>query len=144
MCAYIFVNVDTVYVYMRWGSFPTRSDPPQTGCFYARCSFVTLDPWGASPFLFFPALSPVFSTFSSSISCPCVFSYSSPPPPIPAYASCVTSLFLLHLRQVAQFSVPRPFLADIACHYVSLCRSLIFIPPPSFLFPSATVTGAST
>ena len=38
--------------------------------------------------------------------------------------------------------MPCPFLADIACHYVSLCRSLIFRPPPSFLFPSAT--GEST
>jgi len=38
--------------------------------------------------------------------------------------------------------VPCPFLTDIACHYVSLCRSLIFLPPPSFLFPSAT--GEST
>jgi len=37
---------------------------------------------------------------------------------------------------------PSPFLADIACHYVSLCRSLIFLPPPSLLFPSAT--GEST
>jgi hypothetical protein len=38
--------------------------------------------------------------------------------------------------------VPCPFLTDIACHYVSLCRSLIFLPPPSVLFPSAT--GEST
>ena len=33
-------------------------------------------------------------------------------------------------------------ITDIACHYVSLCRSLIFLPHPSFLFPSAT--GEST
>jgi len=39
-------------------------------------------------------------------------------------------------------SVPCPFLADIACHYVSLCRSLISLVPPSLLFPSAT--GEST
>ena len=30
----------------------------------------------------------------------------------------------------------------MACHYVSLCRFLIFLSPPSFLFPSAT--GEST
>ena len=46
----------------------------------------------ASPFLFFPTLSPILSIFSSSISCPRVSSYSSPPTTIPAYASCVTSL----------------------------------------------------
>jgi len=34
------------------------------------------------------------------------------------------------------------FGTDIACHYVSLCRSLIFLLPPSVLFPSAT--GEST
>ena len=39
-----------------------------------------------------PALPPVFSIFSSSISCPRVSSCSFHPPPIPAYASCVTSL----------------------------------------------------
>ena len=33
-------------------------------------------------------------------------------------------------------SVPCPFLADIAYHYVSLCRSLISLPPPSFLILS--------
>ena len=62
-------------------SHALRSD--STGFFYTRCSSVTLDPWGASPFLFFPALSPVFSIFSSSISCPRVSSYSFPPPADP-------------------------------------------------------------
>ena len=60
--------------------------------FYTCFSFVTLDPWGASPFLFFSPLSPVFSIFSSSVSCPRVSSCSFPTPPIPPYASCVTSL----------------------------------------------------
>ena len=75
------------------GLFSHALESASTGFFYARCSFVTLDPWGASPFLFFPTLSPLFSIFSSSISCPRVSSYSFPPTPtIPAYASCVTSL----------------------------------------------------
>jgi len=39
-------------------------------------------------------------------------------------------------------SVPCPFLADIARHYMSLCRSLMSFPPPSLLFPSGT--GEST
>ena len=37
-----------------------------------------------------------------------------------------------HLLQVAQCAVPCPFLADIACHYESLCRSTITVPPPGF------------
>ena len=55
-----------------------------------RCSFVTLDPWGESPFLFFPALSPVFSIFSSSISCPRVSLFLPPHP----YHPCLR--FLRH------------------------------------------------
>ena len=74
------------------GLFSHALGSASTGFVYTRFSFVTLDPWGASPFLFFPALSPVFSIFSSSISCPRVSSYSFPPPPIPAYTSCATSL----------------------------------------------------
>ena len=64
----------------RSGSFPKRSGPPQQASSTpdARSSPSTL---GRIPFLFFPALSPVFSIFSSSISCPCVSSYSFPPPP---------------------------------------------------------------
>jgi len=63
-----------------------------------------------------------------------------PPPPLPSLLTLLASLhsLLLHLHQVAQCSVSCPFLHDIACHYVSLCRSLIFLSPPSFLFPSAT------
>jgi len=41
-------------------------------------------------------------------------------------------------HSASRTSVPCPFLADITCHYVSLCRSLISVPPPSLLFPSAT------
>jgi len=58
-------------------------------------------------------------------------------PTLPALLASLHSL-LLRLRQVAQSSAPCPFLADIACHHVSFCSSLIFLPPPSFLFPSAT------
>jgi len=32
-------------------------------------------------------------------------------------------------------AAPCHFLADVACHYVLLCRSLIPFPPPSLLFP---------
>jgi len=62
-------------------------------------------------------------------------------PSLPALLASLHSLFL-HNRQVAQCSVPCPFLTDIACHYVSLCRSLISPPSPSLHFPSAT--GEST
>jgi len=124
------------------GLFSHTLGSASTGFFYTRCSFATLNPWGASPFLFFPALSPVFSIFFSSISCPRVSSYSFPSPPIPVLLLASLHSLLLHLRQVAPCSVPCLFLPDIVCHYVSLCRSLIFLPPPSCLFPSAT--GEST
>jgi len=61
-------------------------------------------------------------------------------PSLPALLASLHSL-LLHNRQVAQCSVTCPFLDDIACHYVSLCRS--FISPSSSLhFP--VPTGEST
>jgi len=46
----------------------------------------------------------------------------------------------------SQCPVPCPFLADtkkknVACHYVSLCRSLIPFPPPSLLFPWTSECG---
>ena len=109
-----------------------------TGFFYTRFSLVTLDPWGASSFLFSPPLFPVFSILSAMS--PVLASLPIPPPPLPSLPALLASLhsLLLHLRQVAQCSAPCPFLTDIACHYVPLCRSLIFLPPPSVLFPSAT------
>ena len=78
----------------RSGSFrgPHALGSASTGFFYTRFSLVTLDPWGASPFLFSPPVSPASSIFSSSVSCPRVSFYSFPPPLIPACASCVTSL----------------------------------------------------
>jgi len=66
-----------------------------------------------------------------------------PPPLLPSLPALLASLhsLLLHNRQVAQCSVSCPFLPDIACHYVSLCRSLIS-PSPSLHFLAAN--GEST
>ena len=91
----------------------------------------------------FPAvLGKVIATYPDQS--PVLASLPIPSPPLPSLPTLLASLhsLLLHLRQVAECSVPCPFLTDIACHYVSFCRSLIFLPPPSFLFPSAT--GEST
>ena len=95
------------------------------------------------PLSFSSLPSPQFSPSSLHPS-PVLASLPIPSPPLSSLPTLLASLhsFLLHLRQVAQCSVPCPFLADIACHTVSLCRSLIFLPPPSLLFPSAT--GEST
>ena len=49
-------------------------------------------PLGRIPFPFLPSPLPNFLHFSSSVTCPRVSSYSSPPPPIPVCASCVISL----------------------------------------------------
>jgi len=126
----------------RSGSFCTRSGPPQQASStpVARSSPSTL---GAHSLSFSSLPSPQFSPSSPHPS-PVFASLFTPSPPLPSLPTLLASLhsLLLHLRQVAQCSVPCPFLADIACHYVSLCRSLIFLPPPSFLFPSAT--GEST
>ena len=99
---------------------------------------------GAYPLSFSSLPSPQFSPSSPHPSPVLASLPIPPPPPLPSLFTLLASLhsLLLHLRQVAQYSVPCPFLTDIACHYVSLCRSLIFLPPPSFLFPSAT--GEST
>jgi len=122
----------------RSGSFPTRSGPPQQTCStpVSRLSHSTLRAHSLS---FSPLPSPQFSSSPPDPS-PVLASLPIPPPPLPSLPALLASLhsLLLHLRQVAQCSLPCPFLADIACHYVSLCRSLIFLPPPSFLFPSAT------
>ena len=126
----------------RSGSFPTRSGPPQQASStpVSRSSPSTL---GAHPL----SLSPLpFSQFSPSSPhpSPVLVSLPIPHPPLPFLPALLASLhsLFLHLRQVAQCSVPCPFSTDIACHHVSLCRSLIFLPPPSFSFPSAT--GEST
>jgi len=126
----------------RSGSFPTRSGPPQQASStpVSRLSHSTL---GAHLLSFSPLPSSQFSPSSPHPS-PVLASLPIPPPPLPSLSALLASLhsLLLQLCQVAQCSVPCPFLTDIACHYVSLCRSLIFLPPPSFLFPSAT--GEST
>ena len=97
---------------------------------------------GRIPFPFLPSPLSRFLYLLPSVSCPRVSSRSFPPPPIPACASCFTSLSSSSPLSRRTVFVPCPFLAHIACHYVSLCRSLISLPPPSLLFPSAT--GEST
>ena len=123
----------------RSGSFPMRSGPSQRASStpVLRSSPSTL---GANPLSFSSLPSPQFSPSYLHPS-PVLASLPIPsPPPLPSLPTLLASLhsLLFHLRQVAQYSVPCPFLTDIACHYVSLCMSLIFLPPPSFLFPSAT------
>jgi len=49
-------------------------------------------PLGRIPFPFLPSPLPSFLHPLRNVTCPRVSSYSSPPPPIPACASCVTSL----------------------------------------------------
>jgi len=135
----------------RSGSFPTRSGPPQQASStpVARSSPSTL---GAHPLSFSSLPSPQFPPSSPHPS-PVLASLPIPPPPLPSLPTLLASLshsLLLHLRQVAQISVPCPFLADIDCHYVFLCRSLIFLPPPSFVFSpppsflSSSATGESS
>ena len=127
----------------RSGSFPMRSGPSQQASStpVVRSSPSTL---GAHPLSFSFLPSPQFSP-SSPHQSPVLASLPIPsPPPLPSLPTLLASLhsLLLHFRQVAQCSVPCPFSNDIICHYVYLCRSLILVPPPSFLFPSAT--GEST
>ena len=126
----------------RSGSFPTRSGPPQQASStpISRSSHSTL---GVHPLSFPPLPSPQLSP-SSPHQPPVLVSLPIPSPLLPSLPALLASphSLLLHLRQVAQFSMSCPFLADIACHYVSLCRSLISLPLPSLLFPSAT--GEST
>jgi len=126
----------------RLGSFPTRSDLSQQASStpVSRSSPFTL---GVHPLAFSPLHSPQFSPSSPHPS-PVLVSLPIPSPLLPSLPALLASLhsLLLYLRQVAQCSVSCPFLADIACNYVSLCRSLIFLPPPSLLYPSAT--GEST
>jgi len=127
----------------RSGSFPMRSGPPQQA---SSTPVVRLSPstLGVYPLSFSSLPSPQFSPSCPHPS-PVLASLPIPsPPPLPSLPTLLASLhsLLLHLRQVAQCSVPCPFLTEIDCHYVSLRRSLIFLPPPSFVFPSAT--GEST
>ena len=96
-------------------------------------------PLGRMPFSFLS--SPKFSPSSPHPS-PVLACLPIPLPPVPSLSALLVSLHSLLLRlpsrQVAQCSLPCPFLVDIACHYVSLCRSLISLPSPSLQFPSAT------
>jgi len=132
-----YTRLPSTYSLRRLGSSPTRSGLPQKASStpVPRSSLSTL---GAHPFPFSPLPSPNFSP-SSPHQPPVPASLPFPPPLLPSLPALLASLhsLLLHNRQVAQFSVPCPFLADIACHYVFLCRSLISPPSPSLLFPSA-------
>jgi len=106
------------------------------------------------PLVFLSILEPLVMANSASLAVPPSVSPSKEhlttlaslpfPPLLPSLPALLASLhsLLLHNRQVAQFSASCPFFADIACHYVSLCTSLISLPSPSLLFPSAT--GEST
>ena len=102
------------------------------------CNFVL---HGASPFLFSPALCTQFYPSSPHPS-PVLASLPVPSPPSHACLRFLRHFTLFFFTFVKSHNVPCPFLTDIACHYVSLCRFLIFLPPPSFLFSSAT--GQST
>jgi len=137
-----YTRLPSTYSLRRSGSSPTCSGLPQKACStpVPRSSPSTL---GAHSLPFSPLPSPHLSP-SSSHQLPVLTSLPFPPPLLPSLPALLASLhsLLLHNRQVAQFSVPCPFLVDIACHYVSLCRSLISPPSPSLLFPSAT--GEST
>ena len=106
------------------------------------CWLIAPSTLGAHPLPFSPLPSPHLSP-SPPHQSPILASLPFPSPLLPSLPALLASLhsLLLHNRQVAQCSVPRPFLADIACHYVSLCRSLIS-PSPSLHFPAAT--GEST
>jgi len=92
--------------------FPHALRSASEGFFYTCILFDTLETLGASPFLFYPALSAAFSIFSSSASCPRVFSFSLSIPPIPARASCITSL-----------SSSSPSSSRTECHVLSLLTS---------------------
>jgi len=124
----------------RSGSSLLRSSPPQQASStpVSRSSPSTL---GAHPLTFSPLPSPQFSPSSPHPS-PVLACLPIPLPPVPSLSALLVSLHSLLLRlpsrQVAQCSLPCPFLVDIACHYVSLCRSLISLPSPSLQFPSAT------
>ena len=127
--------------FWRSGSSPTRLGLPQKASStpFPRSSPST---FGAHPLPFSPLPSSHLSP-STPHQPPVLASLPFPPPllpPLPALLASLHSL-LLHNRQVAQFSMPCAFLADIACHYVSMCRHLISLSPPLH-FPAAT--GEST
>ena len=115
--------------FRRSGSSQALGGSVSYGFFYTSISCDAVDTWRASPFLFSPSLSPAAYTFSSAASRPRVSSTSFSPPSLPALSSRVTSLS--SSSPSSSRPVPCPFLADINCHNVSLCRSLIPLPHPS-------------
>jgi len=102
----------------RSGSFPTRSGPPQQASStpVSRSSHSTgSDPWGASLFLFSPPLSPAFSIFSSSVSCPRVIFLFLPPPCHPCLC------FLRHLTLLFFTFVKSHSTTLVMCACVCMC-----------------------
>ena len=137
-----YTRLPSTYSLRRSGSSPTRSGLPQKASStpVPRSSPSTL---GVHPLPFSPLPSPhLFHLLLISLLSSRLFLFLLPSEaPLPARASRVTSLSSSAQWSSRTVSVPCPFLADIACHYVSLCRSLIS-PSPSLHFPVAT--GEST
>jgi len=124
----------------RSGSFPRRSGPPKKAS-STPVSRLTPSTFGAHPIWFSVLPSPQLPP-SSPQQFPVLASLPFPSPlllrlSLPALLAFYS--LLIHLCQVAQCAVPCPFLTNITCHYVFLCRSFIPLPPPSLLFPSATM-----
>jgi len=108
---------------------------------FPRSSFITLDPWG-DPLSFSACpLHSFFHLLLISLPSSRLFLILLPScHPCPRFLRHFTLFFFTFVK--SQSFVPCPLLADIACHFVSLSRSLISLPSPSLLFPSAT--GEST
>ena len=132
-----YTRLPSTYSIRRSGSSPTRSGLPQKASStpVPRSSPSNL---GTYPIPFSPLPSPHLSP-SPPHQPPVLASLPIPPPLLPSLPALLASRhsLLLHNRQVAQCFVPCPFLADIACHYASLCRSLSS-PSPSLYFSAAT------
>jgi len=109
-----YTRLPSTYSFRRSGSSPTRSGLPQKASStpVPRSSPSTL---GAHPLPFSPLPSPRLSP-SPPHQPPVLASLPFPPPLLPSLPALLASLhsLLLHNRQVAQCSVPCPFLADIA------------------------------
>jgi len=133
--------VPTPYFSTHLSSSPSLRHSGQTlgraseGFFCARLLFGACDTWGASPFLFSSRLVHLLLTYIQSS---LLFFFLFPSSrPLSALASRVPSLSSSSPSTCCPVTVPCPFLADIACHYVSLCRSIS--PLPLRPFPSRCI-----
>jgi len=120
------------------GLFPQVHGLTSVGFFYARLLFGTCSTRGASSFLFSSILFPASFTFSSSVCCPRYSDFFSSPPPLIARPSRVSSPSSSPPSTSRPVTEPCPFLADMACHYASLCIFLILLPTYSLPLPSTT------